>query len=305
MKTRKGILGALAGVAASSIWGGMYVVSAVVLEVIPPFTLLALRLLVAIPVSALALRMAADWPHPTRTQALQLLGIGMVGYGFSLGAQFVGTRLSTAANGALVTSTTPAFVALFAALLLDEPLTGRRLASLASATLGVVVVINPAQADLSQDTLWGNVALLLAGVTWALYSVLAKWASVENATLTVTVGAMLGGVLLVGPLVPFELARMPVGEITSGIGLGVLYLGIIATAVATYLWTKCFELLDAGVAGLTFFAQSVVGALLSVLLLGEQLSVGFFVGGALILLGVALVSLPGRVREVAHANTAS
>ena len=35
----------VAGLLASAIWGSMYVVSKVVLEVIPPFTLLSLRLL--------------------------------------------------------------------------------------------------------------------------------------------------------------------------------------------------------------------------------------------------------------------
>ena len=37
--------GIFAGIAASSIWGGMYVVSKVVLDIIPPFTLLTIRLI--------------------------------------------------------------------------------------------------------------------------------------------------------------------------------------------------------------------------------------------------------------------
>jgi len=39
------LAGLFAGLAAASIWGGMYVVSKVVLEVIPPFALLTIRLL--------------------------------------------------------------------------------------------------------------------------------------------------------------------------------------------------------------------------------------------------------------------
>jgi drug/metabolite transporter (DMT)-like permease len=70
---------------------------------------------------------------------------------------------------------------------------------------------------------------------------------------------------------------------------GVLYLGVISTAVAFYLWNRGFELLDANTASLCFFAQPVVGAVLGALLLHEPLSLGFFAGGALILLG-ALVS---------------
>ena len=40
--------GLLSGLIAASIWGGMYVVSKVVLNVIPPFTLLSLRLILGI-----------------------------------------------------------------------------------------------------------------------------------------------------------------------------------------------------------------------------------------------------------------
>ena len=37
--------GLTAGIFAASLWGGMYVVSKVILDVIPPFSLLTLRLL--------------------------------------------------------------------------------------------------------------------------------------------------------------------------------------------------------------------------------------------------------------------
>ncbi|HLF72981.1 MAG TPA: EamA family transporter, partial [Anaerolineales bacterium] len=41
----KTFIGILCGLGAASIWGGMYVVSKVVLEIIPPFSLVTLRLL--------------------------------------------------------------------------------------------------------------------------------------------------------------------------------------------------------------------------------------------------------------------
>ena len=37
------LTGIFAGLAAASIWGGMYVVSKIVLEIIPPFALLTIR----------------------------------------------------------------------------------------------------------------------------------------------------------------------------------------------------------------------------------------------------------------------
>ena len=39
------LMGILCGLGAAAIWGGMYVVSKVVLKVIPPFTLVTMRLI--------------------------------------------------------------------------------------------------------------------------------------------------------------------------------------------------------------------------------------------------------------------
>ncbi len=44
LQKQNSLAGLFAGLAAASIWGGMYVVSKVVLEVIPPFALLTIRL---------------------------------------------------------------------------------------------------------------------------------------------------------------------------------------------------------------------------------------------------------------------
>jgi drug/metabolite transporter (DMT)-like permease len=103
-----------------------------------------------------------------------------------------------------------------------------------------------------------------------------------------------GGLAVAVPLAAWELTfgGETVKTITPGIVVGVLFLGIVSTAIAVYLWTKAFELLEASAASLLFFAQPIVGSLLSAWLLHEPLGVQFFLGGALILAGVLLVSLP-------------
>jgi drug/metabolite transporter (DMT)-like permease len=278
----------------------MYVVSDVVLETIPPFTLLLLRLLLG--VASLALMAFLVAPRGTlrytRSQAWSLLGIGLVGYGFSLGFQFFGTRLSTAANGALITSASPAFILIFAYWLLREQLTKARMAALTLATVGVVIVVfDPNEVRLGADVFWGNLALFGAAVTWGLYSVQAKQATTTGLnSVAISALAPAGGLAVAVPLAAWELTLggETVKAITPGIVGGVLFLGIVSTAIAVYLWTKAFEILEASVASLLFFAQPVVGAILSAWLLKEPLGAQFFGGGAMILLGVLLASLPAR-----------
>src|SRR6202008_2056168 len=115
MKQTTSIRVIIFGLLAAAIWGGMYVVSDVVLKTIPPFTLLTFRLILGILVlGSMVYFQRAYLQKPTRSQILQLIGIGILGFGISVGAQFVGTDESSAINGSLVTSASPAFILVFA-----------------------------------------------------------------------------------------------------------------------------------------------------------------------------------------------
>lgn len=74
---------------------------------------------------------------------------------------------------------------------------------------------------------------------------------------------------------------------------GTLYLGVVSTALAFYLWNKGFTLVDASTGSLFFFAQPVVGTLLGWLFLGESLTGRFVVGTAVVIAGGVLATRQG------------
>jgi drug/metabolite transporter (DMT)-like permease len=281
--------GVAAGLAAASIWGGMYVVSKVVLDVIPPFALLSVRLMLGSACLLLVLLWREGFKL-SRSRAVRATLVGFVGFGVSVGLQFVGTWLSTAANAALVTSASPAFILLFGAWLLKERITLRRLLALGLATLGVLAVVDPRGADLGTTATLGNLALVGAAITWGLYSVLVKIVSRDAPVLEISFFALLGGLPLSVSLGLLEAPQLEPGAITPALVLGVLYLGVISTALAMYLWNKSLSLLDAGVVSLLFFAQPVVGAGLGATLLGEELGLGFWLGALLIGAGLVIAA---------------
>jgi drug/metabolite transporter (DMT)-like permease len=303
------VAGIAAGLGAAAIWGGMYVASKYVLHYVPPLTLVLCRLVIG--TAALGLLMAATRAPLVRRQDLPLMALlGFVGLFVSMVAQFAGTRLSTAAGGALITSATPAFMLLFGWPLLGERPTWLRVGSLALATAGVAIVaLDPAAArelasgDTAANGPWpvvpgapdrvvaGNILLVVAAITWALYSVLARIANRRYPVLVTTCYATGFGALFTGSLVPLELAAQPLAQPLPPMAwLGLLYLGLVSTAGAFYLWNKSIELLGVGVPSILFFAQPVVGGALGALLLGERLGASFYLGGALIALAVALTA---------------
>lgn len=285
---------------AASIWGGVYVVSKYVLDFIPPFTLLWLRYCIA--VVTLGIVMIAMGQHRIDWKDWKLFaGVGFVGYFVSVGTQFIGTKLSDAHTGSLITATSPIFALLLARLMLKEPLTLRKLIALLVSFVGMVIVIG--WNSTGKESLTGNLVLIVASVTWALLSVMAKQASERYSALTVTTYALLLAVLFTTPAMLWEwntTPNIPVFWQDAYLFWGVLYLGIISTAVAFFLWNKGMELMDAGAGSFFIFVQPVVGSLLGWLLLNEQITVNFFIGGILIASGVWIVTTirqPARLAE--------
>ncbi len=280
----KRYLGGMYLALAASIWGGMYVVSKIVLEDVQPLALLWLRYVVAL--AALVLAAAAtrqSWRIRWRDAPL-VAAIGIIGYAVSIWAQFRGTELSSAQTGAMVTSATPAFMAVFGRILLGERVTRRRALAIGLATAGVLLIVGFGGWGASMRS--GALILCLAALTWALMSVLVKRVPAEYSQLVVTAYAILVATAVVTPAAIGQMGNVALARpVVWG---GVLYLGVISTAGAFFLWNKGLQMIDAASGGLYFFLQPLVGVTLGWLVLGERVDASFWAGSALILCGVWL-----------------
>jgi drug/metabolite transporter (DMT)-like permease len=281
------LLGTIYGLGAGAIWGGVYVVSDELLKVVSPFTLLTMRFALGLVVLAASLAAQGKLIIPIR-DAVRLAIVGIVGFGISVGAQFVATDLSTSMNTVVITSASPVFALVFAWLILREKLSVVRFVAVGIALVGVLFVLDLSQFDLRSEVLVGNLVAVFAAVTWALYSVLVRRVSRNFGTLTITCYVALGGLIMATPLALAELATTPVPPLNVNHLLGVAYLGIVATALSTWLWNRAFALVEAGIASLFIFAQPLVGVILSAVLLDQPITAGLLLGGALIAAGVFL-----------------
>lgn len=280
-------IGALYLALAASIWGGMYVVSKIVLVVMPAMTLVWIRYVVALGcLGGFGLVTRQSWRIQWRHIPL-VVAIGLIGYGVSIWAQFRGTQLTTAQMGSIVTAATPAFMVIFGRVILGEPVTWGRGLSVGLATLGVLMVVGVG--GFSSGNLGGGLILLIAAISWALMSVLVKRLPGVYSPLVVTTYAIAVATVVLTPVVlaqgPFPPCLIARPEIWAGI----LYLGIVSTAGAFVLWTKGLQLLDAGSGGLYFFFQPLVGTALGWFVLAEPLTWAFWGGAAFIVAGVLLV----------------
>jgi drug/metabolite transporter (DMT)-like permease len=281
-------MGSIYLILAASIWGGMYVVSKLVLAIISPIELIWLRYLVALfTLGLVGVATRQSWKIQTKDIPV-VISIGIIGYFISIWAQFVGTKFSSAQMGAVITSATPAFMVIFARILLKEKITSRKVLSVCLATIGVLLIVGIG--DVGKSSQIGGVILGIAALTWALMSVLIKKVPSDYSQLVITTYAIFIATVV---MTPFAIAQIKLDElhllmqpIAWG---GILYLGIVSTAGAFFFWNKGLQMVDATRGGLYFFFQPLVGTLLGWFFLGEQVGVAFWIGTLLILGGVLLV----------------
>lgn len=273
---------------AATIWGGMYVVSKAVLTVISPLELVWLRYIVALSALIIISALTRQSWHISKKDLPLVIAVGVIGYAISIWTQFVGTKLSTAQMGAVITSATPVFMVVFARLLLKEKITFRKGLSIILVTIGVSCVIGVG--DIGKSYWIGGIVLVAAALSWALMSVLIKRIPSAYSQLVVTTYAILTATIVITPFAALELDQAQLNAlIQPKIWLGVLYLGIISTAVAFFLWNKGLQMIDAASGSLCFFLQPMTGTLLGWLFLGEQVGITFWIGAVLILSGFFLI----------------
>jgi len=282
------IIGAIFLSLAASIWGAMYVVVKVVVEVVPPLELVWMRYLIAvIALGIIGIMMRQSWKIAKKDWLILFL-VGLIGNTISIVTQEMGTMLSTAQMGAIITATTPAFMVVFARLILKESITLKKCLSIALATIGVGIIVGNGKIDVTKQL--GGLYLLLAALTWALMSVFVKKVPSHYSQIVVTTYTSMIAVML---LTPFVLPRLKnldmVSVLQPTISGGLLYLGIISTAGGFLLWNKGLQLMNASSGGLFFFFQPIVGTFLGWLLLGETIGLSFWIGSLLIFSGVFIV----------------
>ncbi|MDM5297053.1 DMT family transporter [Bacillus pumilus] len=281
-------IGALYLAIAASIWGGMYVVVKVTVVVVPPLELVWMRYAVAGVVLIFTIWRLGYSFRLDRKDIPLIVVIGLIGNFLSIVTQEIGTMYTTAQMGAVITSATPAFMALFAFFLLKEAITVRKCISILLATVGVMIMIG--RVAVQTDEFVGGLSLVIAAFTWALMSVLLKRVPGTYPQVVTTTYAIIVAFIALTPPVLYRLPQLDVEQmVRPEIWGGILYLGIISTALAFFLWNKGLQLMDASSGGLFFFFQPVVGTTLGWLLLGEDIGIRSFIGILCIFLGVYIV----------------
>jgi len=143
----------------------------------------------------------------------------------------------------------------------------------------------------------GVALVLLAAVVYAVAMVAQKVVLRRISGLQVTWLACLVGMVACLPFAGALVRDLSDAPLTA-IG-GIIYLGVVPTALAFTTWAYALGRTSAGKLGVTTFAVPPIAIALGWLFLGEVPAILAVAGGALSLVGVAIARRPPRVRTPA------
>jgi drug/metabolite transporter (DMT)-like permease len=201
-----------------------------------------------------------------------------------------------ASVSAVLVSSNPLFVSLFAFLLIDERLNRWQILGLVVAVAGIALLIF-GEGDLS-GARYPKLALsiacgLVASLTFGLYTVLTKKSVQKHGNTLTNSVSFLGGSLA---LFSYNaLAGKPLLLDPSWKNTGImLYLGIVVSGISYLLFFEGMKGIGANRSSMYFFLKPVLASLLAVLLLSEILSGWQILAIAVIIAGLTLSRVLSR-----------
>ncbi len=231
----------------------------------------------------------------TRKDIPQLVVLAAVGFVINKLLEYGGLSFTTASDVALLITSESIYTAVLSWWLLHErfkPLTG---VALLLGLLGVYLIVERSfipniPSGGGALRILGDLMVVLALIFEAFYTVRGKALLVKHPPLLITSASIVGSVIFWIPLAGVEILLHgwhPLGLVAW---LAIGWMALMSTVIAYLAWFKGLAHIDGSAAASALFIQPLLGTLLAILLLHDQLLPTTIIGGILIVISVYLIS---------------
>ncbi|NJM12670.1 MAG: DMT family transporter [Synechococcaceae cyanobacterium SM1_2_3] len=275
-------------------WSGNFVLGRALHTVFTPFTLSFWRWTVA-----LAILMPFVWKS-LRIQAplirqhwLILLWLSILGVVNFNTFVYIGLQATTATNALIMLSVTPVLIVALSFLLLRQTVTRWQIIGIAISLIGVLVIVSRGNihALLARQINPGDLWILAAIGSWALYSVCLRWRPAQLDPLNFQAATMMIGVVVLTPFYLWDLSQNHAVAVNAATISSILYLALFPSILAYIFWNRAVAELGANRCGQFLHLMPAFGAILAMIFLGERLHGFHGIGIALTAAGIYLATV--------------
>jgi drug/metabolite transporter (DMT)-like permease len=276
------------------VWGSTFLAIRIGVRQLPPLLFGGLRFLVAgALLTAVAMTLRERFPRGAREWRLLLL-FSLLMITFSNGISTVALQHVASNHGALLASSSALWIAALGAFgPRGHALTLRGSLGLLCGFVGVALLLWP-RGPVSLGHLGWQGLILVGSLSWAIGTILYRDTALSVGPIAFNAVMMLlgGSWLVLGGLAAGELPRW---QWRPGGLLAMLYLAVFGSALAYTAYSWLLKRVPADRVGTFAYVNPAVAAVLGWAILGESLGALQLAGMLVVLLGVALVTLPSKL----------
>jgi drug/metabolite transporter (DMT)-like permease len=236
-------------------------------------------------------------PGLNRREWLLLLTAAFLGIPAQYLLQFYALSLTTVSHAALMVGTMPVILAIGATIFTHELLGRLGWLALAGSTCGVTLITlsgTRAQSAQGGPSLEGDL-LVVVSLTLSLgWILLNRHLMQGHSPLVVTAYGVLSGTVMLVAWVLATSGPPPMHGLSPRVWFASAASGLLCTASTMLLWNWGIHRVPASRAGVFLNIEPAMGSLLGVLLLGDRLGPGAWLGGAMIIVAAVVLTTTGK-----------
>ncbi len=207
--------------------------------------------------------------------------------GFNI-LSYTALRYTTPVNSAMINAFYPALATILSFQMLKEGLGINKVIGLVLSLAGILLITvrGSWEALIALQFNPGDILAFLATACWAIYSVIGRMAMRNLSALAVTSYSTFWGLVFIVPVELFQWTRSARIFLSWQAVVILVYLGIVAAVVATFLWNRGIKEVGPGRTAYFYNLLPIYSAFLAVLFLGEKIYWYHFVGALMVIGGV-------------------
>ena len=271
-------------------FGSLPVIGKIVLKTIPAFGVVGFRVgitafcLFVFQKNRGSLRLAERGDY-WRLFVLSIFGVSLNQILF-----ISGLWLTKASNSSLLAVTIPIFALTVGSILGVEKLRLIKIVGIITAAIGVVFLIDPSKASFSSETTLGDMLIICNSLSYGIYVATSKETITRNGAIKSMTWLFMFAALICVPLGAFSMSSVDIAAVPIKIWLLVLHIAIISTALPYILNAWALARVNPSTVAVYVYLQPIIGFMLAVIFLGEEISPLTVLAACLIFLGVYFVT---------------
>jgi len=279
----------LAMVAVIIFWGISYVSIKVTVNEIPPITMGLIRFAIASLTLGIILHRVEPQTRLAKSDLPKMLLGGIFGITIYFIFENIGVKLSSATNASLIVSVVPIITIILDALFFQSRISYMKLSGVIIAVLGsYLAVTGNGKAELNSTHFHGNMLMIGAMISWALFTLVNKSLREKYSGLFLTTYQTIFGTLC---FIPFSLYEYKEWKLFSPMALGnILFLAFFCSVGGYLLYTYALKRLDVALTTIYLNLIPVVGVLSGYLILKESVLPIQLIGGLITLFAIVIVN---------------